>query len=179
MTIACYLALCSEGRSAHSFVNAQWAFHLGGAIVPLPTAMVSETFEMGLCSVVAMIGFDPVLCLILIRRTTKFAWEAGTLVKPSLLTHEFWTVLVISLAARHRSKWHRNRMETIMHSPAWDLGWRQGIEYTRLEYCGAEWAEYLCSVGVLVRVSLRLRLRFLICWILICCSNKTPAGLLT
>lgn len=67
--VACFLAVCREGQSAQSFGFAQWYFRQGGAIIPLPTAVLSDVTEMGLCHVVSMIGYDPVLSLMAIRRT--------------------------------------------------------------------------------------------------------------
>lgn len=83
MTIRCFLAVCREGRSVHSFRYARWDSHRGVTIVPLPTAVLCDFTEMAQCRVVYMSGFDPGLSLMAIRGTTEMAWEAGTLLELS------------------------------------------------------------------------------------------------
>lgn len=147
VTVPCFLAVYREGRSEHSFGYAQWDSNPVGAIFPLAATALADVTDMGLCRVLSMVGFYPVLSLLAIRCTTKIAWEAGTLLDPQFFTYEFSTGSAFSLAAHCCRERHHNGSEKMVKVTARDIVLRQDFEFARLENCDAEWFEYRHSVS--------------------------------
>lgn len=78
MTVSCFLAVFQEGPSAHIFTNAQWEFHVGGAMAQLFHVSVGNAIDIGLRRVVKIVWFTPILSLMVSFCTAEINSGKGT-----------------------------------------------------------------------------------------------------
>lgn len=71
MTRVRVLADRRSGNPSHSFGHVKLHHHHGNILVPLPTGVLRDVEILGLCDVILLARYDPVLCLLAVRRTQK------------------------------------------------------------------------------------------------------------
>lgn len=75
MTIGCFFAVCRNSNSSHSLGHVQFDHHLGGILILLPTGVLKDVEVLGFYDVKRLVGFDPVLCLLALRRLQEIDWS--------------------------------------------------------------------------------------------------------
>lgn len=107
MTAACIFAACRNGDSSHSFAYLQFDRHSGGILVSLPIGVLEDVKVLGLYSVIRLIGYDSVLCLLALRRSQEIDWSRYGGTDPAFLGYDLKTGPVFNvppLRANKRTK---------------------------------------------------------------------------
>lgn len=69
MSMARLLEVCRNGTSSYSLGYLQFDYHRGRIFFPLPPCMLKGVVVLVPCSVIRLVGYDPVICLSTLKRS--------------------------------------------------------------------------------------------------------------
>lgn len=108
MTLTCFSVACHDSDSSHTFQYVQFECYQGGFIVPMSTGIWSDLDIIGQYEVILRAGFDSVLSILSLRRSSYVDRNMYVDVEPPFLGYIFDTGKVSSLLLSPVSKCQRS-----------------------------------------------------------------------
>lgn len=139
MTPACFFEAYRDGHSSHMFEYIQFDCDQGGFIVQLPTGNSAGLDIVGQYEVSCKAGFDPVLTILALRRSSRV--DCGSYAN---VEHPFFDYnVVIGEVSRFEpsrvAKCQRSVSKELVSVSGHDVLQLPGLVYVLMESCHADW----------------------------------------
>lgn len=86
-----FLAACHNGSSSHIFVYLLLDHHRGGVLLSLPSGVLEDIEVLVLYSIICLVSYDPVLCMLELKRSHDVDWSCYGCNDPVFLRYKFTT----------------------------------------------------------------------------------------
>lgn len=138
MTMACFVASCANRCSSNSSGYVQFDYHRGCIFVPLLTCVLEDVKVLCLNPVLCIVGYDPVLRLLALKRLQKIEWLSYGRTDPALLGYKSMSGQVFHVPPLKASSMLKSRSAIVTRVPGRQSRYVRDIHFAIIISCKYE-----------------------------------------
>lgn len=134
-----FLRACWNGSDSHLLGHVQLDYDHGGVLVRLPTGILEDVEVLGVCKVIRLAGYDPILCLLALHRSQKIYCSLYRGDDPLSFGYDFTIGHVYDIPPLRLIKKSEMGSAIAVDIPGHVVGWLQVIQLTSITHCEDQW----------------------------------------